>query len=292
MRKLLILGATGMLGYTLLRQLSTSSEYMIHGAVRTTDHSLGTGVSAVIHSGIDANDHRSLVAMLERVRPNVLVNCVGLIKQHDSAKDPRLAISLNSLLPHQLAEWCTDAACRLIHFSTDCVFTGDRGDYSEYDIADADDLYGRSKRLGEVDYGGHLTLRTSLIGHGLTKNRSLIDWFLGTKGSISGYAGVIFSGLPTIEIARLLQESILTDEKLSGIYHLSAEPIGKDRLLRLVSAAYGHDVQIARCEQPQLNRSLNSSRLRQRMNYEPPPWEQLIAFMHRDYLQHYARLRA
>lgn len=292
MRKLLILGATGMLGYTVLRQLSTSSEYVIHGTVRAADVSLGAGVSAVIHGGVDANDHQSLVAMLERVRPNVLVNCVGLIKQRDSAQDPRLAISLNSLLPHQLAQWCTAAACRLIHFSTDCVFAGDRGDYSEHDIADADDLYGRSKRLGEVDYGGHLTLRTSLIGHGLTNNRSLIDWFLGTKNSIPGYAGVIFSGLPTIEIARLLQKRILTDEKLSGIYHLSAEPIEKDRLLRLVSAVYGHDVKITRCEQPRLNRSLNSSRLRQRLNYEPPPWEQLITYMHRDYLQHYARLRA
>ncbi len=283
----MILGANGMLGNTLLRRLSTNRGYAVHGTIRAATASPAAG-AATIHCGLDVGDDAKLLEVLGTVRPDVVINCVGLIKQRAAANDPRLAISVNSLFPHQLAHLCTGIGSRLIHFSTDCVFSGSRGNYREDDPSDADDLYGRSKRLGEVDYGGHLTLRTSIIGHEMANHHSLIDWFLSTKGRVSGYAGVIFSGLPATEIARIVEQHVLPDDSLGGLFHLSGEPIDKDRLLRLVAAAYRHDVEITRCEEPRLNRALDSSRLRQRLNYHPPAWENLIAEMHRDFVEHSA----
>jgi len=277
-----------MLGFTILRHLSTRSEYDVHGTTRGNISIAPRVPAATIHRGFDVLDRSCLSAVLDNVRPHILINCVGLIKQRDEANDPRLAIAVNAQLPHELADWCSRNACRLVHFSTDCVFAGDRGGYRECDLADADDLYGRSKRLGEVAYGRHLTLRTSLIGHELESHRSLVDWFLGTSGRVSGYAGVIFSGLPTIEIARVLSDHILPDEDIVGLYHLSAEPIDKYRLLCLLAAAYGHKVQIERCLEPKLDRSLNSTLLRQMLNYRPPAWDVLIANMNADFRAHYA----
>lgn len=292
MSTLMILGANGMLGYSLLRHLSANPSRVVHGSLRSLAPSLPDAGSAMLHGGIEATDFSSVEDLLEQVKPDVLINCIGLIKQRDNAVDPALAIALNASFPHQLAAWCDRHGSRLIHFSTDCVFAGDRGGYRESDPADADDLYGRSKRLGEVDYGRHLTLRTSLIGHELASQLSLVDWFLGTRGSVSGYANVIFSGLPTVEIARLLEERILPEKGLTGLYHLSVEPIDKDRLLRIVASQYGHCVDIRRCEEPRLDRSLNSDRLRAALEYEPPTWEALVARMHEDYLKHYAALRS
>jgi dTDP-4-dehydrorhamnose reductase len=281
-----------MLGYTLLRRLTSSSQFAVHGTIRAGASDVQRVPGAVIHQGVDVHCLPQLLSVLERVRPAQVINCIGLIKQRAAADDPSEAISVNSLFPHQLAAWCACNSARMIHFSTDCVFAGDKGGYKECDVADADDLYGRSKRLGEVDYDGHLTLRTSLIGHELSGRLSLIDWFLGTSGTVTGYGNVVFSGLPTVEIARVLAEFILPDESIRGLYHLSAEPIDKDRLLRLVAAKYGHRVTIQRSEVPRLDRSLDSERLRARLSYRPAPWEQLVATMYDDYRAYYEPLRA
>jgi len=291
MSTLMILGANGMLGYTLLRHLSANPLYQVHGTLREPQSSLPGAPTATLHGGVEATDFDGVRHLLNEIKPDVLINSIGLIKQRDSAVDPTLAISLNALFPHQLAAWCDAHDARLIHFSTDCVFAGHSGGYRETHTADADDLYGRSKRLGEVNYGRHLTLRTSLIGHELASHLSLIDWFLSARGSVSGYANVVFSGLPTVEIASLLEQRILPNPGLHGLYHLSADPIDKDRLLRMVARHYHHEVEIRRCEEPRLDRSLNSDRLRQALDYQPPSWEQLVARMHQDYLAHYAALR-
>jgi len=287
----MILGANGMLGYTLLRYLGANSDYRIYGTVRGAEPELPGRGAATLYGGVDVDNVNRLRAVLDEVRPDVVVNGIGLVKQRENAFDPLLAVSVNTWLPHWLASWCDAHGARLIHFSTDCVFAGDRGNYSESDRADADDLYGRSKRLGEVDYGGHLTLRTSLIGHELANRLSLIDWFLGSDGVVSGYAGAVFSGLPTVEIGRLLADYILPRPEIRGLHHLGGEPIDKDRLLRLVARTYGHEVEIRRSETPVLDRSLNSERLCALLGYQPPAWEQLLAEMHLDYLQHYAPLR-
>jgi dTDP-4-dehydrorhamnose reductase len=296
MTRILVLGAGGMLGHTLFRHLAINTTYEVHGTVRgvatmpdshtATLHGVGT-----LHGHVDVLDRGTLLATLDAIRPDVILNCVGLIKQRESSLNVEEAIAINALLPHQLAGWCNAHGSRLIHFSTDCVFAGDRGDYREADHADADDLYGRSKYLGEVNYGRHLTIRTSLIGHELTNHLSLVDWFLGAKAPVSGYAQVVFSGLPTIEIAHIIQNYILPHDDLCGLYHLSAAPIDKDRLLRLIASAYGRRTQVLRSEHPRLDRSLNSEPLRHELNYSPPSWEKLIADMHSDYIRHYSAVR-
>lgn len=290
--RVLVLGAGGMLGYTLYRHLAADPDIEVHGSLRTP---LPDGylvpARGRLHPGVDALDESTLDGLVRLVKPDALINCVGLIKQREQAQDPLAAIALNASLPHRLARACTAVGARLVHVSTDCVFSGRTGGYRESDPADADDLYGRSKRLGEVDYGGHLTLRTSLIGHELARGISLVDWFLGQRGPVTGYGGAVFSGLPTVEIARLLRERILPRRELAGLYHLSAAPIDKDRLLRLVARHYGHEIAIHREMQPAIDRSLDSGRLRAALDYAPPPWEDLIAAMHADYLQAYAPAR-
>lgn len=292
--RLLIVGASGMLGYTLLRRLGEDARYEVHGTLRGAGLPTGYAcpAAATLHGGVDATRVDALNALMQRLQPQVVINCVGLIKQLDQAKRPSAAVEINALFPHRLAECCSALGARLIHISTDCVFDGARGGYRESDRPDADDLYGRSKRLGEVDYGGHLTLRTSLIGHELSTRVSLVDWFLSTRDAVSGYAGVVFSGLPTVEIARVLAEKVLPAPELEGLYHLSVEPIDKYRLLSLLADAYGHRVAIERVDAPRLDRSLDSTRLRQALDYQPPGWEQLVQAMHDDYLKAYAPARS
>ncbi len=287
--RVLVFGAGGMLGYTLYRHLAADSDIEVHGSLRTPlPRNYPLPARGRLHIGIDALDEAAVDALVRLVKPDALINCVGLIKQREQAQDPLAAIALNASLPHRLARACTAAGARLIHVSTDCVFSGRKGSYRETDPADADDLYGRTKRLGEVDYGGHLTLRTSLIGHELARGISLVDWFLGQRGAVTGYGGAVFSGMPTVEIARVLRERILPRRELAGLYHLSAAPIDKDRLLRLVARQYRHDIDIHREMQPAIDRSLDSSRLRAALDYAPPAWEALIDAMHADYLQAYA----
>lgn len=290
--RVLVLGAGGMLGYTLYRHLAADPDIEVHGSLRRPlPGACPVPARGRLHLDIEALDGSAIDGLVRLVKPDALINCVGLIKQRQHATDPLAAIALNATLPHRLARACTAVGARLIHVSTDCVFSGRTGAYRESDVADADDLYGRSKRLGEVDYDGHLTLRTSLIGHELTGGISLVDWFLGQRRAVTGYGGAVFSGLPTVEIARVLRERILPRRELAGLYHLSAAPIDKDRLLRLVARQYGHDIAIHRETQPAIDRSLDSSRLRAALRYAPPAWDELVAAMHADYLQAYAPAR-
>lgn len=290
--RVLILGAGGMLGYCLYRQLSLAPGLQVDGTLRSPLPPGCPRASGTLHESVDVRNAQVLQPLLQRLRPDVLINCIGLIKQLAVSNEPQAAIEINALLPHRLAQLCSTLGAKLIHFSTDCVFLGNRGGYRETDRADADDLYGRSKRLGEIDYGGHLTLRTSIIGHELNHPVSLVDWFLAQRKPVRGFAEVVFSGLPTVEIARVLVEHILPRRELQGLYHLSARPIDKDRLLRLVASQYRHDPGIESSHEPKLDRSLNSDRLRTALGYRPPEWEHLIAAMHADYSTIYAPLRS
>lgn len=292
MSSALIVGANGMLGYTLLRHLA-SSGFQTYGTVRraTLPNGYHPPPNVSLYTGLDVNDPQALFVLIQQLRPTVVLNCAGLNKQRAEIQNPLAAIAINALFPHKLAVCCSANASRLIHFSTDCVFSGNQGLYTESDHCDANDLYGRSKRLGEIDYEGHLTLRTSLIGHELASNLSLVDWFLSRTEPVLGYANAVFSGLPTIEVARLLTQFILPRSDLQGLLHLSAEPIDKDRLLRLIAHTYGHAIPITRTMLPKIDRSLDSSQLRTLIDYQPPRWETLIDNMHTDYLHAYAHLR-
>ena len=279
--KVLVLGATGMLGNAVLRLFTQSSGYQVFGSVRssTARHLLPVDLHHNVISGVDVENIDSLTRLFAAVYPDVVINCIGLVKQLAEADDPLAAIPINSLLPHRLARLCEVAGARLVHMSTDCVFSGTKGMYTEADAADAKDLYGRSKYLGEVDYPHAITLRTSIVGHELDGERSLVGWFLAQTSSVKGYKSAIFSGLPTVEIARVIRDLIIPRPELHGLYHVSSEPISKFDLLTLVAETYGKTIDIIADDKLVIDRSLDSTRFRQATGFAPKPWSELIKSM-------------
>jgi dTDP-4-dehydrorhamnose reductase len=233
--------------------------------------------------GIDAGDLDAITRLIAVVKPDHVVNCIGIIKQVSAAQDPLTSIGINSLFPHRLANVCVAAGARLIHISTDCVFSGRKGGYREDDISDAEDLYGRSKFLGEVSGPGSLTLRTSIIGRELRSTTGLVEWFLANRGgSVAGYTNAIFSGLTTLELSRLIRDIITRHRELTGLYQVSVDPIRKLDLLRLLNEAYGTKTEIRPDEDVHVDRSLDSSRFRTATGYRPPKWEALVSAMKDD----------
>jgi dTDP-4-dehydrorhamnose reductase len=280
--RVLILGASGMLGNTALRLFAGSRNCETWGTARATTvrQYLAPGVQERVVCGVDIEDIDGVTRVLLQVRPEVVINCVGLVKQHTLADDSAAAIQINALLPHRLAKLCQLANARLIHISTDCVFAGTRGKYREFDSADARDLYGRSKLLGEVDYPNAITLRTSIIGHELASVHGLIGWFLAQSGPIRGFTRAIFSGLPAVELTRVIRDYVLPRVELRGLYHVSAAPISKYELLRLVAQVYGKAIEIVPDDEPVIDRSLDSTRFRGLVGYDPPEWPDLVRTMH------------
>lgn len=283
--KILVLGVTGMLGNAVFRVFSADPAHEIWGTLRGQAglrHFAQPSHGRLI-SGVDVLDQDALVAVLGKVRPNVVINCVGLIKQLADAKDPLTALPINAMLPHRLARLCNLAGARLIHVSTDCVFAGRKGNYVESDLSDAEDLYGKSKYIGELhDAPNAITLRTSIIGHELDSNHALIDWFLAQEGSVRGFGKAIFSGLPTVELARVMKDFVLTNPALSGLYHVAADPIAKLELLQLVASRYGKQIEICPDDALVIDRSLDGSRFREATGYVAPDWPELIRRMHAD----------
>lgn len=278
---ILVLGVTGMLGNTVFRFLSQEQLYRVYGTTRSNNPHINVYdiLSSQIIKGIDIENHDSLVAAFAKAKPKVVINCIGLIKQLSSADDPLQAIPINSILPHRLAALCEVAGARLIHISTDCVFSGKKGNYKEEDFPDAYDLYGRSKLLGEVDYPHAVTLRTSIIGHELSSNKSLINWFLSQTNEVNGYTDAIYSGVPTVELARIIKDFVLPHPQLKGLYHVAVKPINKFDLLSLVAKIYKKDIKINPSKDVIIDRSLNAERFYRATGYNPPEWEKLIEKM-------------
>ncbi|CAO4151033.1 dTDP-4-dehydrorhamnose reductase [Methylorubrum thiocyanatum] len=237
--------------------------------------------AANITVGIDVENADALTGFLRDVRPDVVLNCVGVVKQLASAEDPLVAIPINSIMPHRLARLADLVGARLVHISTDCVFTGRKGDYRESDVPDAEDLYGRSKLLGEVDYPNAVTLRTSIIGREIGSRNGLVEWFLSQSGAVRGYKRAIFSGLTTDELVRVIVERVLPNPGLRGVYHVSVDPISKFDLLGIVRDAYGVVTEIEPDDAVAIDRSLNSDRFRAATGYAPPSWPDLIRSMRR-----------
>lgn len=280
--KILVLGVTGMLGNAMFRVLAEHSEHAVFGTTRNDrakgyfPETLGKNLVA----GVDVESHDSLIRAFALVQPQVVVNCIGLVKQLADANDPLQAVPINSLLPHRLAALCLATRARLIHISTDCVFSGTKGGYRETDFPDAYDLYGRSKLLGEVDYPHAVTLRTSIIGHELSGHRSLIGWFLKQKGKVKGFRRAVFSGLPTVELSRVVRDVVLQHPELTGLYHVAAKPINKYELLQLVAEIYGKEIELVPDDQLVIDRSLNADRFYEATGYRAPPWPELIESMY------------
>lgn len=280
-KKVLVLGATGMLGNAVFRFFAGKRRYSVVGSARSSVglRFLPADLHSQIMVGVDVENLDSLTRAFAAVQPDVVINCIGVVKQLAEADDPLVAIPINALLPHRLARLCAVARARLLHVSTDCVFSGGKGMYTEDDPSDAKDLYGRSKYLGEVDYPNAVTLRTSIIGHELNSAHGLVEWFLAQTTAVRGYTKAIFSGLPTVELARVMHDFVLAENGLRGVYHVSAEPIDKYTLLRYVARTYSRTIDIAPDDKLVIDRSLDSSRFRSATGYAPPAWPDLVAQM-------------
>lgn len=278
----IVLGASGMLGNAVLRLFSESPAYHVTGTVRSPKavNLFAQELRKNIAVGIDVENLDSIVSLFAKVRPNVVINCIGLVKQLSEADDPLAALPINSLLPHRLARLCAAAGARFVHLSTDCVFSGSKGMYRESDRSDAYDLYGKSKHLGEVDYPNAITLRTSIIGHELDGARSLINWFLAQEGSVKGYRRAVFSGLPTVVLAQVIRDFVIPTPDLHGLFHVSADPINKYDLLSLVAKTYRKKIVIDPDDTLVIDRSLDSSRFREATGFKPAAWPELIESMH------------
>jgi dTDP-4-dehydrorhamnose reductase len=267
-----------MAGSAIYRYFAQQGEHHVIGVARSSAfaHRFGSLANGSLHIEPDVLNLDRLIGLLADTRPDVVVNCIGIIKQHAYAEDSLAVVPVNSNFPHRLAQLCRLSGARLIHISTDCVFSGAKGNYLEIDQPDATDLYGRSKLLGEVDAPMAITLRTSIIGHEFNTTHSLVDWFLSQTGRTNGYTKAIFSGMPTVELARVIRDYVLPNPQLSGVYHVSAHPISKFDLLTLVAKTYGKDIEITPVDKPVIDRSLNSDRFRTKVDYRPPDWPTLI----------------
>lgn len=280
--RVLVLGASGMIGSTMLRVLSEKKDLQVFGSIRDGGlrRLFSEQLSKYLIEDIDVERPDSLVEILDKVQPEVVVNCIGLTKHKSKAEDLLVSIPVNTLMPHRLAGLCKLIGARLIHISTDCVFSGEKGNYSENDFADARDIYGKSKALGEVYYPHTITLRTSTIGHELQSQYGLLDWFLSQEGVCNGYSHAVFSGLPTVVFARVVRDIVIPLNMLSGLYHVAAKPINKFDLLKLIADVYGKNIDIKPDGNFSIDRSLDPKRFHSATGYIAPEWPELINLMY------------
>jgi len=277
--RILILGGDGMLGHQLLQHFGARHEVRVTLRRELTAYAKNELFSASNScAGIDVRATDRLYGVLKDFQPQAVINAVGIVKQRHTAKESIPSIEINALLPHRLAEMCGLLKARLVHMSTDCVFAGTSGGYTEDDVGDATDLYGRSKLLGEVGDVGCVTLRTSIIGLELARKSSLVEWYLAQKGTIRGFARAIYTGLTTIEMARIIEHVLVRHADLSGVWHVASESISKYKLLVRLTELLGRtDIAIQRDESFVCDRSLDASRFNSRTGYVPPSWEAMLA---------------
>jgi dTDP-4-dehydrorhamnose reductase len=280
--KVLVLGASGMLGSAMVRVLSESDELEVFGSIRSKKVKMlfSPNISDHIVQCNDVTNYNDLVGVFDEVQPDVVINCISLSKALLSKSDPLLMISIYALLPHQLAKICSTNDSRLIHMSTDGVFSGSKGGYVESDPFDAQDFYGITKFIGEVQYPHSISIRTSIIGHELQGRDSLLSWFLSRQESCKCFSNVIFSGFPSVALAQIVRDIVIPQPDLFGVYHIASNPISKCDLLRLIADVYGKEIEILPDKEISIDRSLNAERFRIATGYTPPDWQSLVKLMH------------
>jgi len=275
--KILVLGADGMLGHQLVESLGPRHDVV--GTLRLDANSyvpIAGFLPKTAVYGVDVQDYGSVARAIALVRPDAVINAVGIVKQRPESKHAISSIEINALLPHRLAISCAEIGTRLIHVSTDCVFSGRQGNYVETDFADADDLYGRTKLLGEVSDAGCITLRTSIIGLELSRKKSLVEWFLAQNGAIKGFRKAIYTGLTTLEMARVIEHVLVGHSGKRGVYHVSTAPIDKYTLLCKLRDRLGRSIEIAPDDDFSCDRSMLSRRFQEEFGYVPPSWDAMI----------------
>jgi dTDP-4-dehydrorhamnose reductase len=271
-----------MLGHKLVQTLRAPIEAVC--TVRRLDglQRFGFYCPDAVVPGVDAFDLPSVERAVERVKPQAVVNCIGIVKQHALAEAPIASLTVNALFPHRLNEVCARHGARLVHVSTDCVFDGARGTYKESDVTDASDLYGRTKALGELTDGA-VTLRTSIIGRELSTKTGLVEWFLSKRGGrVGGFTNARFSGLTTTELSRVVARVLLEHEGLTGLWHVASEPISKHDLLRKLNDGFGTRTEIAADGSVRIDRTLDGSAFQRKTGYVAPGWDAMVAEMAAD----------
>lgn len=287
-KRILVLGATGMIGHVIFSELFNTGKYEVFGTARKIDsvkNFFSEELLKHLRPNVDAENFDTIMRALASIQPDIVINCIGLIKQTPLAKDPLLSITINSQLPHRISMICRTAKARMIQISTDCIFTGIKGNYTEDDNSDAVDLYGRTKYLGEVYYPHCITIRTSAIGHEIKGKLGLVEWFLKQTDEVKGFKKAIFSGFPTCELAKIISEFIIPNDNLSGLYHVSAQPISKYDLLNLIAKHYDKKITIIPEENFFCDRSLLSEKFRKETGFEPSDWNELILNMKSHYIK-------
>jgi dTDP-4-dehydrorhamnose reductase len=275
--RFLILGGDGMLGHQLYKRLRAAHETRVTLRQGFASYvKFGLFESGSTYPDVDMRDAGRLSKVLSDFRPQVVVNAVGIVKQRADAKDSIQSIEINALLPHRLEVLCGSIGARLIHLSTDCVFSGRTGNYSEASPPDPQDLYGRSKLLGEVGGRGCLTLRTSMIGPELQRKTGLLEWLLAQNGTVKGYRSAVFSGFTTLELSRIIERVAVAFPEAHGVYHVASEPINKCELLKMIKRALDLKVEVVPDDAVKCDRSLDSSRFRAEFGYTLPTWDQMI----------------
>ena len=274
--RVVVLGATGLLGSTVFNVLSERKNWLVYGTIRTEESRrfFAPKLKRNLVTGFDVLEQVDLIKLFEQTKPNVVINCVSLAKPLLNEGRP-----LN-ILPHRLAHLCSLADARLVHISSDGVFSGSKGQYTEDDIPDARDIYGLSKLLGEVIIPHAIMLRTSMLGPELYGTNGLLAWFLSQHKVCRCFNRSIFSGLPTVVLARIIRDYIIPKPELFGVYHVGAQPISKFDLLKLVAEIYGKRIELIPVEQPVCDRSLNPARFFAATGYQAPEWPELIRIMH------------
>ena len=276
-----------MLGSKLFEEF-LKKNYKVRGSTRSIPKKF-IKYKANIDLNIDVEDITNLKKKIIKFKPNIIVNCIGVIKQKILSLEEKNIFYINSIFPHEVYKISKMINSKIIHFSTDCVFDGKKGNYTEDSLPNAEDIYGFSKALGELDFNNSLTIRTSIIGHELQSKNSLLEWFLQlNQKKCYGFTDAYFSGLTTIEIFNFIEKFILENKKINGIYHLSASKISKFNLLKKISKIYSKKIQIIKNNDLKIDRSLNSRKIKKLVKYESPSWDNLIKNM---FINHYKDLR-
>ena len=281
--RVLVLGCSGMLGHKVAQVLSRELDVFATSRSRLHEDILSVLGTTQVICPVCVEDLASIENAIQAVKPSVVINGIGVVKQLSTAGDPVTCITVNSLFPHQLEAICHKNGVRLICISTDCVFSGERGGYVETDRSDASDLYGRTKFLGEVAKEGTLTLRTSIIGRELVGTTGLVEWFLSQDGeTVRGFRKAVFSGVTTHVLANILYQIIRDHQQLQGVFQIAADPITKYDLLALVRNVYGLDVTIEADDAFVCDRSLNGARFESATGIKVPSWCEMIQTMYDD----------
>jgi len=277
--KILVLGGSGMLGHCLFQHFAERG-FEVKATMRQGEaayHRFGLFPAARCFFGVDLRDPGAVQRVLAQFRPEVVLNAAGLVKQRDAAKVALPCLEINAVFPHRLAELCEPLGARILHLSTDCVFSGARGKYRETDPIDATDLYGLTKYLGELREGNCLTLRTSILGPELESQQGLFEWFMAQRGTVRGFRNAIYTGFTTFEMARILEMLVVKFPDARGLYHAGSEPVSKYELLCKVKAQAGLSTEVVPDDTVRCDRSLDSTRFRETFGYTPPSWDAMVA---------------